>query len=95
MNPTMAPALGSSLEQRVDERMNQALVGDLRRQGAIVIRQPLTPHELATLRNGIEANLAQPRIRAKIASRPDDRGRSSRTSATGSSSTARHNDRGV
>ena len=68
-------ALGSDLAQRVDERLDAALVGDFQRQGAIVIRQLLTPDELATLSAGIEANLAQPSTRAKIASRPDDPGR--------------------
>lgn len=75
MIPTVAHALGSCLAKRVDERLNEALVGDFRRQGAIAIRQLLTPGESATLREDIEANLAQPSSRAKIASKPDDSGR--------------------
>lgn len=61
--------------QRVNECLSEAMVGDFQRQGAIVIRQLLQPDELDTLREGIEANLAQPSVRAKIASRPDDPGR--------------------
>ena len=71
----MVHALASDLAKRVDARLNQALVGNFQRQGAIVIRQLLTPDELATLSTGIEANLARPSARAKIASRPDDPGR--------------------
>ena len=68
-----ARALGFA--QRVNQRLNEAPVGDFRRQGAIVIRRLPTPDELATLREDIEANSALPSVRAKIASRPDDPGR--------------------
>ena len=72
---SMPDALALGCAQRVNERLSEALIGDFHRQGAIVIRQLLTPDELARLRAGIEANLAQPSVRAKIASRPDDPGR--------------------
>ena len=71
----MPPGPALALSQRVNDRVSDALVGEFRRQGAVVIRQLLMPDELATLREGIDANLAQPSPRAKIASRPDDPGR--------------------
>ncbi|MGH6625998.1 MAG: phytanoyl-CoA dioxygenase family protein [Burkholderiaceae bacterium] len=61
--------------RRVQERLSDELVADFERDGAICIRQLLSPEELAVLREGIEANLAAPSERAKIASRPDDPGR--------------------
>ena len=63
------------MAQRVKERLTEDLISEFRGNGAIVIRQLLTPDELSLLREGIEANLAQPSIRAKVASRPDDPGR--------------------
>ena len=63
------------LQRRVRERVDDELVAQFQRDGAVCIRQLLTPDELALLRDGIEANLAAPSPRAKIASRPDDPGR--------------------
>ena len=71
----MPPGPALALAQRVNDRVSDALVGEFQRQGAVVIRQLLMPDELATLREGIDANLAQPSPRAKIASRPHDPGR--------------------
>ena len=45
------------------------------RDGAVCLRAVLTPAEIERLRAGIDANLAQPSARAKVASRPDDPGR--------------------
>ena len=53
------------MAQRVKERLTEDLISEFRGNGAIVIRQLLTPDELSLLREGIEANLAQPSIRAK------------------------------
>ena len=64
-----------TLEERVAKRLSDAVVSDFQRDGAVVIRQLLTQAELALLREGIDANLAQPSVRAKVASRPDDPGR--------------------
>jgi ectoine hydroxylase-related dioxygenase (phytanoyl-CoA dioxygenase family) len=45
------------------------------RDGAVCLRGVLEPEEIERLREGIDANLARPSARAKIASRPDDPGR--------------------
>ncbi|HEX7866801.1 MAG TPA: phytanoyl-CoA dioxygenase family protein [Variovorax sp.] len=63
------------LQRRVQARVDDALVAQFQRDGAVCIRQLLTPDELALLQGGIETNLAAPSPRAKIASRPDDPGR--------------------
>jgi ectoine hydroxylase-related dioxygenase (phytanoyl-CoA dioxygenase family) len=63
------------LQRRVQERVDDALVAQFQRDGAVCIRQLLKADELALLRDGIEANLAAPSPRAKVASRPDDPGR--------------------
>ncbi|MBS0389649.1 MAG: phytanoyl-CoA dioxygenase family protein [Proteobacteria bacterium] len=73
---SLAPlALQDDLQQRLNERVTDALVADFARDGAMCIRQLLMPDEVALLRGGIEANLAAPSPRAKVASRPDDPGR--------------------
>ena len=61
-------------EQRLRERLTPALVEDFKRDGAVCVRQLLTPEEVALLREGIDANLAAPSPRAKVASRPGDPG---------------------
>jgi ectoine hydroxylase-related dioxygenase (phytanoyl-CoA dioxygenase family) len=71
MNLAATPAL----QRRLNERLSDQLVKDFQRDGAVCIRQLLTPDEVALLREGIEANLAAPSPRAKVASRPDDPGR--------------------
>ena len=43
--------------------------------GAVCLRQVLSQEDVALLRRGIDANLASPSPRAKVASRPDDPGR--------------------
>jgi len=63
-----------SLEQRARTRITPELVEAWRRDGAVCVRQLLTPAEVQRLREGIDANLAQPSPRAKVASRPDDPG---------------------
>ena len=49
-------------------------VAGFQADGAVVLRGLLTPAEVATLRQGIDANLAHPSPRAKVASRADDPG---------------------
>ena len=65
----------SSFEQRVQARVTDDDVTAFRRDGAVCIRGLLNAAELRELHDGIEANLAVPSPRAKIASRPDDPGR--------------------
>ena len=50
------------------------LAADFARDGAVVIRGALTPEQVARARAGIEANLAAPSPRAKVASGADDPG---------------------
>ncbi len=69
-----APSL-PVLQQRVKERVTDQMVQDFQRDGAVCIRQLLNADEVALLREGIDANLAAPSPRAKVASRPDDPGR--------------------
>jgi ectoine hydroxylase-related dioxygenase (phytanoyl-CoA dioxygenase family) len=64
-----------ALRERVAERVSDQMVQDFQRDGAVCIRQLLRPDEIALLREGIEANLAAPSPRAKVASKPDDPGR--------------------
>ena len=63
------------LQQRLNERLSDQDVADFQRDGAVCIRQLLNADEVALLREGIDANLAAPSPRAKVASRPDDPGR--------------------
>lgn len=52
-----------------------AAVQAFRRDGAVRLRGLVAPEMLALLRKGVDANLARPSPRAKLASRPDDPGR--------------------
>ncbi|MEO7953194.1 MAG: phytanoyl-CoA dioxygenase family protein, partial [Polaromonas sp.] len=70
----MNPA-SEALQRRIKERVTDQMVQDFQRDGAVCIRQLLNADEIALLRDGIEANLAAPSARAKVASRPDDPGR--------------------
>ncbi|AVP59040.1 phytanoyl-CoA dioxygenase family protein [Pulveribacter suum] len=63
------------IKRRVQERVTPDLVEAFARDGAVCLRQLLNPDEVALLRQGIDANLAAPSPRAKVASRPDDPGR--------------------
>jgi ectoine hydroxylase-related dioxygenase (phytanoyl-CoA dioxygenase family) len=53
---------------------DEATVAGFQADGAVVLRGLLTDAEVTLLRQGIDANLAQPSPRAKVASRPDDPG---------------------
>jgi ectoine hydroxylase-related dioxygenase (phytanoyl-CoA dioxygenase family) len=68
----MTPTL--SIEERVRQCITAELVAAYRHDGAVCVRQLLSPDEVALLRDGIDANLAQPSPRAKVASRPGDPG---------------------
>ena len=76
MNALSTPeTLQQSLQARLRERLSDQDVADFQRDGVVCIRQLLSPDEVALLRDGIDANLATPSPRAKVASRPDDPGR--------------------
>jgi ectoine hydroxylase-related dioxygenase (phytanoyl-CoA dioxygenase family) len=64
----------TSIAARVRERVTPELIEAFRRDGAVCVRQLLAPQEVALLREGIDANLAAPSARAKVASRADDPG---------------------
>jgi ectoine hydroxylase-related dioxygenase (phytanoyl-CoA dioxygenase family) len=49
-------------------------VAAYQRDGAVCLRQLFTADEIVLLRAGIDANIAKPSPRAKVASRPDDPG---------------------
>jgi ectoine hydroxylase-related dioxygenase (phytanoyl-CoA dioxygenase family) len=63
-----------TLMHRVSARIRDEDVATYQRDGAICIRQLFTPEEIDLLRSGIDANLANPSPRSKVASRPDDPG---------------------
>lgn len=62
------------LAQRADAVLTPALIDAFARDGAVCLRGLLSPDEVALLRQGIDANIAAPSPRAKVASRPDDPG---------------------
>ena len=68
-------ALRQAASPRVRELVRGHVVDAYQRDGAVCIRQLLTAEEVGVLREGIDANLAQPSPRAKVASRADDPGR--------------------
>lgn len=55
-------------------QLSPAQRADFQRDGAVCLRGVLDDDEVALLRSGIDANLAQPSPRAIVASRPDDPG---------------------
>jgi ectoine hydroxylase-related dioxygenase (phytanoyl-CoA dioxygenase family) len=64
----------SSIKARVSRCLSPQTIADFRREGAVCLRQALSADEVALLREGIDANLAAPSPRAKIASQPGDPG---------------------
>lgn len=62
--------MAASIEQKV----TAADVENFQRDGAVCLRGLFSPAEIELLRAGIDANLAQPSARAKVASRADDPG---------------------
>ena len=75
LSPAMDPRQPERFQQRLQERLTADDIARFDRDGALCIKQLLTPEEVALLREGIDANLAAPSPRAKVASRPDDPGR--------------------
>ncbi|HIE1297914.1 TPA: phytanoyl-CoA dioxygenase family protein, partial [Burkholderia contaminans] len=64
----------TSIQDRVAQAVTPELIAAFREEGAVCIKGIFSPDEVAALRAGIDANLAQPSERAKVASRPDDPG---------------------
>jgi ectoine hydroxylase-related dioxygenase (phytanoyl-CoA dioxygenase family) len=64
----------SAALERAASCVTPPLVEAYQRDGAVCIRQLLTPAEVTLLREGIDRNLASPSPRAIVASRPDDPG---------------------
>ena len=64
----------ASTEARVRERITPDIVAAFQRDGAVCVRQLLTPAEVGLIRAGIDQNIARPSPRAKIASRSGDPG---------------------
>jgi ectoine hydroxylase-related dioxygenase (phytanoyl-CoA dioxygenase family) len=60
--------------QSIRDIVDAATIAAFQRDGAVCLRGLFTADEIALLREGIDANLAQPSSRAKVASRPDDPG---------------------
>ena len=61
-------------EDRARQAVTPELIEAFAHDGAVCLRQLLSPAEVQRLREGIDANLAQPSPRAKVASRPEDPG---------------------
>ena len=70
-----APLASPPSPRRLSEEVSDGLVAAFERDGAVCLRGLLDAGEIGLLREGIEANLARPSPRAKVASRPDDPGR--------------------
>ncbi len=66
--------MNAAIEQRLRTQLTPQLIEAFRRDGAVCVRQLLSPDEVALLREGIDANLAAPSPRAKVASRSGDPG---------------------
>ena len=71
----MTAAVQAEAEAHARACVTPELIEAFRNDGAVCIRQLLSPAEVQRLRTGIDANLAQPSPRAKVASRADDPGR--------------------
>ena len=64
----------TALQARAAAAATPELVAAFERDGAVCLRQLLSSDEVATLRRGIDLNLAHPSPRAIVASRPGDPG---------------------
>ena len=62
------------IEARARQCVTPDLIEAFRRDGAVCVRQLLSADEVALLREGIDANLAAPSPRAKVASLRGDPG---------------------
>lgn len=62
------------MRSRINPMIDPASIADFQRDGAVCLRQLFTPAAIASLRAGIDLNLANLSSRAKIASGADDPG---------------------
>jgi ectoine hydroxylase-related dioxygenase (phytanoyl-CoA dioxygenase family) len=62
------------MEARARDRITPDVIAAFERDGAVCIRQLLTPDDVALIRDGIDTNIAHPSPRAKVASLPGDPG---------------------
>ena len=64
----------TDIRRRAEAVATPELIEAFARDGAVCLRSLLNTDEVALLRTGIDANIAAPSPRAKVASRPDDPG---------------------
>ena len=64
----------NDLDLRATTLAPPPLCAEFQQAGVVCLRSLLTPQQVERLRQGIDANLAQPSPRAKVASRSDDPG---------------------
>ena len=60
----MTTELLRSIEERVRERVTPDVIAAFEADGAVCLRQLLTPAEVALIREGIDTNIAQPSPRS-------------------------------
>ncbi len=70
----MTNTLAASIDERIRAVVTPEQIDAFQRDGAICLRQLLNADEVALLRDGIDANIAAPSPRAKVASAPGDPG---------------------
>lgn len=68
-------SISEKIIQRVEAAVTQSHIDAYKKDGAVCIRQILSPAEIELLCEGIELNLKAPSHRVKIASKNDDPGR--------------------
>lgn len=74
MHATDRHTMTIDIHERVAQAVTPELIEAFRADGAVCIKGIFSPGEIDTLKAGIDANLAHPSERAKVASRPDDPG---------------------
>ncbi len=66
--------MNASLNERIRAVVTPEQIEAFRRDGAICLRQLLSPDEVELIRSGIDDNVAQPSPRGKVVSKADDPG---------------------
>ncbi len=65
---------GTAMSERAAHSVTPAMTAAYQKDGAVCLRQLLSPSEIQILLEGIDTNLANPSPRAKVASRREDPG---------------------